>query len=247
MYEIFHAKKLQKYIFVCIHFIEFLYFFLSFRHFLCLHNIIYNLILLLLSDLEVKSISDHEAKRTEDHTELREKVQEAGIQIAKRYSIFKDHHKDILSSDWTYLGAVALPMVKRLPEGISPDQRLFILDQTQLNDPQYMEGWFDQVTGLAAQNKFPVDFEYDNLLTRIIGSLLISPKEIAPEARRIYNLTSKHRLPEIEKMQHEKIAGPGTAGKVLAEDPTDQEREILRTEPKKPDRSHLGSFQACVM
>jgi hypothetical protein len=173
-----------------------------------------------------------------------ELLRKAAKQTARRNKIFEEQHKEVLSSDWTYVRAVALPMVESLPGEICDKCRRFVLCQNQLSSLKELQDWLDQVKNIAPSADLnDVDHEYRNLLTRIIGFLLISPKEIAPEKRELYNRTHNERQQGLEKEHDEVLTGP-TPNPV--DNPTKEDQDCWG-KGEKTTKSHLGSLQARFM
>jgi hypothetical protein len=104
-----------------------------------------------------------------------------------------------------------------------------------------MQDWLEKMA--PAADIHDVDHEYRNLLTRIIGFLLISPKGIVPERRDLYNLTEIERKKESKQKHYEKLAGPTPN---LVDNPTKEDQDFWEKE-EKSTKSYLGSLQARFM
>jgi hypothetical protein len=144
------------------------------------------------------------------------KVQEACEQLAKRNLVHAKLHRDILTSDWSYVRAVALPMIPNL-EGWEKAQpklhqvmcsycRQFVLDQKKFDD---LAGW---LSFLKRQSPivYPADEQYENLLTRIIGSLLVSNSD--PFFSR---LSLNEKLSKSRKLNEEAVVGCRTSKAII--------------------------------
>ena len=169
-----------------------------------------------LPDIEVKS-ADHATKN------VHQKIKEAANQTKRRNELLGKLHADILLSDWTYVRALALPMLsswetwekEKSPQLlICRNCRNFILDQARLND---LAGWLNWLMNQRPHN-FPVNTQYSNLLTRIIGFLLISDCE--PPISKIHKLHREKRMQQIRKLNDEAVVGKKTVGEgVTSEQP----------------------------
>jgi hypothetical protein len=169
-------------------------------------------------------------------------------------------HQDILSSDWTFVSAVATPMSTYPEKKTDCDYcRRFILDQDTMRSTEKLQQWLDMITRLAPRQDFEVHHEYRNLLTRIIGFLLISPS--LPD---LHKKIIKHHKPErnqmIDEQNYEAIVGPLPVGSLVEhpfmEDVTAMEA-LGKEDPSQADakkekrknkvRTHLGSVQTAIL
>jgi hypothetical protein len=170
-------------------------------------------------------------------------------------------HQDILSSDWTFVSAVATPMSKYPEKKTDCDYcRRFILDQGTLRSTEKLKQWLDMVTSLAPRKDFEVHHEYRNQLTRIIGFLLISPS--LPD---LHKKIIKHHKPErnqmIDKQNYEAIVGSLPVGRISVEHPFMEDVTAMealgKEDPSQADakkekrknkvRTHLGSMQTAII
>jgi hypothetical protein len=110
-----------------------------------------------------------EAKSVEpDSKNVLKKVEDASEQLAKRNSLLTRLHSNILTSDWTYVRAVALPMIPSLESWEQEQPALhqivcdychqFILDLAKLNDS--LADWIDFIIKSSPKAPFPVDEQY---------------------------------------------------------------------------------------
>jgi hypothetical protein len=129
----------------------------------------------LFLDFEVKSV-EHATKN------LPQKLKGAASQMANRNAVLKRFHSDISDSNWTYVRALVLPLISSLKSWekrwssrlkVCDNCRRFILDRSKLKD---LDSWFKMLTKMQPKS-FPVDHQYENLVTRIVGFLLVSESE----------------------------------------------------------------------
>jgi hypothetical protein len=169
-------------------------------------------------------------------------------------------HQDILSSDWTFVSAVATPMSTYPEKKTDCDYcRRFILDQDTMKSTEKLQQWLDMITRLAPRRDFVVDHEYRNLMTRMIGFLLISPS-ILPLRKEIIKLHKPERNQMIDQHNYEAIVGPLPVGS-LVEHPTMEDvtamkalgkEDLSQADAKKEKRknkvrTHLGSVQTAII
>jgi hypothetical protein len=170
-------------------------------------------------------------------------------------------HQDILSSDWAFVSAVATPMSTYPEKKTDCDYcRRFILDQDTLKSPEKLQQWLDMVTSLAPRQDYLVHHEYSNLLTRIIGSLLISPS-LPDLHKKIIKLHKPERNQMIDEQNYEAIVGPLPVGRSSMEHPTMEDVTAMealgKEDPSQADakkekrknkvRTHLGSVQTAII
>jgi hypothetical protein len=210
-----------------------------------------NLIQIHFSDIEVKSCKEISPSV----------IKAAAKQSSKRKEKFMKQHQDILSSDWTFVSAVATPM-STYPEKRTNCNycRRFILDQGTLSSTEKLQQWLDMVTSLAPRQDFEVHHEYRNLLTRIIGFLLISPS--LPDLHK--NIIKHHkpgRNQMIDEQNYEAIVGPLPVDRSSVEHPFMEDvtamealsqEDLSHADAKKEKRknkvrTHLGSVQTAII
>jgi hypothetical protein len=170
-------------------------------------------------------------------------------------------HQDILSSDWTFVSAVATPLSTFPEKKTDCDYcRRFILDQDTMRSTEKLKQWLDMVTRLAPKRDFIVDHEYRNLMTRMIGFLLISPS-ILPLHREIINLHKPERNQMIDEQNYEAIVGSLPVGRSSVEHPFMEDVTAMealgKEDPSQADakkekrknkvRTHLGSMQTAII
>jgi hypothetical protein len=211
----------------------------------------------MFSDIDAKSFKKQSKAVVKDATE----------KASKRRKKFMKQHQDILSSDWTFVSALATPMSIKTPApGAKSTKKRkltpvcnncpnFILDQNTISCTKMLQQWLDMVTGLAleqdcigyAMKDFKVDHEYRNLLTRLIGFLLISPA-ILPLHRELFNLHQSERKQKIEEHNYKAIVGPLDVRRISVEHPTMEDVTAMEPGSKgDPDRTHLGSVETAIL
>jgi hypothetical protein len=173
----------------------------------------------LLLDFEVKSVEIATKN-------VQQKLKEAASQMAKQNAALKRFHENILDSNWVYVRALVLPMIASLEnwekEWSSCLQacdycRHFILDVPKQED---LHSWFQMLTKLQPK-RFPVDHQYENLLCRKIGSLLVSESE-PPYTK----LSLEHRMQKSREMNEQAIIGEALG--LTTERPLLDDVEVLR-------------------
>jgi hypothetical protein len=188
--------------------------------------------LLLLLDFEVKSSAG--------------KMREAAKQMAERNKMLKGFHEDILDDNWCYVRVLVLPSSSSPSEVCNYCSR-FILDASKLSD---LGRWFERLTEMQP-NVFPVDHQYENLVTRIVGFLLVSDCNLP------YTMQMTRKLNE--------MAVVGTELGITSEHPLQEDLEVMTlkgdeepdgNEKKKPARkqkkgsekaSHLSSLRTVAL
>jgi hypothetical protein len=169
----------------------------------------------------------------------------AAEQSSKRKKTFMKHHQDILSPDWTFVSAVATPL-SPFPQNkrICDKCRPFILAQDTTSDLKKLEQWLDMVINLAPKQDSKDDHEYANLLTRIIGFLLISP--YSPPSYREINLPKAERQQKKER-NFEAVCGSNSDGGFSVENTTTEDVEALRNKKHTGVATHLGSIPTLIL
>jgi hypothetical protein len=158
----------------------------------------------------------------------------------------KQHH-DILSPDWTFVSAFATPMSPFPPNTNMCDKcRRFILAQDTTSDLEKLEQWLDMVTSLAPKQDSKNDHEYENLLTRIIGFLLLS-HNLPPTLRELVHLPKAERQQTIEQRNFESVCGPNTNRGFSVEKPTTEDVEALRNSEHASVATYLGSIPTLIL
>jgi hypothetical protein len=109
------------------------------------------------------------------------------------------------------------------------------------------------ITNLAPKRDFKVDNEYRNLMTRIIGFLLISPL-LPPLHKELINLSEPERRNKIVEQHYKGVEGSKPVG-ISADHPTTE--DLLTWEKKDHTRkaemknekgqTHLGSVQTAIL
>jgi len=156
-------------------------------------------------------------------------------------------HQDILSPDWTFVSAVATPLSRFPPnKRICNKCRPFILAQDTTSDLKKLEQWLDMVINLVPKQYSKDDHGYANLLTRIIGFLLILPYP-PPSYREINNLPKAERKQKIEQMNFEAVCGSNSDGGFSVENPTTEDVEALRNKKQTGVATHLGSIATVIL
>jgi len=214
----------------------------------------------------VKS-AGHETKN------IHQKLKEAAGQTARRNMLFGRLHSDILHPDWSYVRVLALPMLLSWETWekkhsskliVCNNCRQFILDQNQLND---LVGWLVWLQKQVRKDQFSVDDQYSNLLTRIIGFLLVSDCE--PPFSKLLKLPHDKRLQKSRAFNEEAVSGklvgvnsehPGKDdiaifsesahdGSILEQKAVQKGRDnkLTKTDKKKDWPSHLGSLRTVVL
>ena len=187
-----------------------------------------------------------------DSDHVQQKLKTAAGQTGRRNLLLGRLHADILTSDWTYVRAVALPMLPSLEQWEKTKNthldschscRQFVLDQDQLKG---LVGWLDRLMGPVVLPQFPVDEQYGTLLTRIIGFLLVSDCE-PPFSR----LPLVQRLEKSRELNEEAVVGLRKDGVgVTSETPGKDDVNIFTPDDahinsKRP--GHLGSLRTVVL
>jgi hypothetical protein len=167
-------------------------------------------------------------KSAEDTTKnVHQKLKEAALQMARRSQVLKRFHEDILDSNWSYVRVLALPLISSWEDHQSSRSRLevcrycrrFILDVSSHDN---LHAWFKKLIAMQPKH-FPVDHQYENLLTRIVGFLLVSESE--PPYTKLPLVRRKQVTRELNEE-----AVVGTAGGLTSEVPLPEDVEVLRGE-----------------
>jgi hypothetical protein len=207
---------------------------------------------------------------------IHQKLKEAASQTARRNKLLGSLHNDILLSDWSYVRVLSLPMLfsyeiwekEQSPQLIvCGNCRQFILDRNQLN---HLGGWLRWLQKQTQQVNIKVDDEYRNLLTRIIGFLLVSDCE--PPFSKFHKLPLCERMQESRALNEEAVSGKtGSGAGVTSEYPGRADVDVFKesaeeghsvqqnvtkkgkaVKQSKKDKkkiwpSHLGSLRTVVL
>jgi hypothetical protein len=194
------------------------------------------------ADIEVKS-AEHSIN----------KLKEAAGQTARRNHLLGRLHADILQSNWSYVRAVALPMIvvedaekgqsSRNPKPCTNCRR-FILDKSCLQD---IPGWMAWLLGHQKEFSFPVDQQYKNILTRIIGFLLVS--DCQPPFTKF---SLDERLQQTRLANEMAVVGQRDQGQgVSSEQPYTEDVNVFKENSNRVNPvskpTHLGSLKTVVL
>ena len=192
-----------------------------------------------------------------------QKLKEAASQTKRRNQLLSKLHEDILPSDWSYVRALALPLVpsykawkenkkdknqnnnkKNQPElQVCDNCRSYILDRNRLElVPQWLEAVKDQQGGEQLLDRGWAEQQYGRLLTRIIGFLLVSDCE--PQFN---NLPFEERMVEARGQNEEAVVG-GRRG-VTSEQPSSTHDVAMFSEGSVEEKkgAHLGSLRTVFL
>jgi len=197
-------------------------------------------------DIEVKS-TDAESENTGKD------IQNAAQQTARRNKLFQKLHQDILSSEWTYIRAVALPLVSSLKDipslKICTRCREYILDRGQLNSS--LEAWMTTTRQQGHQASSTMD-QFRNLLTRIVGFLLISDTQHLNKFGDLETIGNLSKL-SLAKQQmagrelhHQAVVGT-EASDISSEPPSSEDINIWDRHQEEKDPTHLGSLRTVFL
>jgi hypothetical protein len=201
----------------------------------------------LLLGFEVKSV-EHTTKN------VPQKLKEAAGQMANRNGVLKRFHNDISDTTWTYVRACVLPFISSLEDweeqwssslNACDYCRHFILDSSKLED---LDSWLRKLTEMQPKI-FPLDHQYENLVTRIVGFLLVSESEPP------YTKLPLVQRQQMTRMMNE-MAVIGTDSGVTSERPLKEDLEVKLLEKKEPapkqkkgsdKASHLSSLRTVAL
>jgi hypothetical protein len=199
-------------------------------------------------EIEVKSVRD------ESQAVVRRRLTEAAEKMAVRNEVFRKQHRDILPTEWTYVRAVALPMLSSWKD--FPNLQVcdmcseFVLDQNRLKN---MENWLRWVKGQGHQVPTPVDDQYQNLLNRIIGFLLISKRLHINKLGTLIKYPQDQQLGKIQKRNEKAVVGSNARG-ISSEKPGWQDisifkrkRKSKRKRKRSQEPTHLGSLRTVFL
>ena len=196
---------------------------------------------------------------------IHRRIEKAASQVRRRARVLGQLHGDILLKNWAYVRATSLPMlsIKEIWDKSSKDLKIcsscrqFILDRDKVND---LVGWIEGLT--AARPVYPMDEQYENLLTRIIGFLMVSKDQPA-----FINFPLHERMQASRKQNDAAVTlkGSGVASEEPIKSDVDAFKEPCQSDVEvskkcnknksqvskegKKDKgpTHLGSLQTVVL
>ena len=216
----------------------------------------------------VYAFADLETKSSRMAENIHRRIEKAASQVRRRARVLGQLHGDILLNNWTYVRAISLPMLstQQIWNEDSQSQKVlqicsscrqFILDRDKVND---LVGWIEGLT--AARPVYPMDEQYENLLTRIIGFLMVSKDQPA-----FINFPLHERMQASRKQNDAAITlkGSGVASEEPIKSDVDAFKEPCQSDVEvskkcnknksqvskegKKDKgpTHLGSLQTVVL
>ncbi len=119
--------------------------------------------------------------------------------------------------------------------------RRFILDQSCLQD---IPGWMTRLLGHQKEDSFPVDQQYKNFLTRIIGFLLVS--DCQPPFSKF---SLDERLQQTRLANEMAVVGQRDQGQgVSSEQPYTEDVNVFKEISNRASKpTHLGSLKTVVL